>query len=96
MDIDADRAPAQNNPTTSAGNSERRIRKGRMKSGSGGDSGSRTPAKPIRKTGTRKSWKVGNRTTVRRRVWSSRAVKAFMKRWGHIMRPIALTRMALE
>ena len=33
---------------------------------------------------------------MRRSVRSSRAVKAFMKRWGHIMSPIALTRIALE
>ena len=55
VDIEAESAPAQKSPTTSTGSSVRRIRNGRMKSGSGGDSGSSTPAKPIRKTGTRKS-----------------------------------------
>ena len=77
---DADNAPAQNSPTTITGRSTFRIRCGRMKSGCGSDSTNITPANPIRNTGTRNSWKVGNQTTVRRMMRSSRAVKAFMNR----------------
>ena len=91
VDIDAESAPAQKSPTTSGGIPVSRIMNGRMKSSDGGVPAKRTPENPIRKIGIRKSWKVGKRITVRRSVSSSFAVKAFMKRCGHIMRPMALT-----
>ena len=78
--MDADSAPAQNNPTTKAGRSVLRTMNGRMKSALGGFSGKSTPAKPMRKTGTRKSWKVGKSMAVFRMMSSFRAVNAFMKR----------------
>ena len=55
LHIEAERAPAQKRPTTKAGKSVSRIMNGRIKSLEDGDPGNRTPEKPIRKTGIRKS-----------------------------------------
>ena len=58
-DMDAASAPAQKRPTTTAGSSMFISMCGSTWSGCGGAGEKKTPAKPIRNSGTRKIWNVG-------------------------------------